>query len=78
MAIKDYNSINFKNSAIDRMSGSFGKGDEPTDRKKARQMNRVVRKADKMMNSALKDAQSLRDQQEKSSSLERYVNSKKS
>jgi hypothetical protein len=74
MAMKDYNSINFKNNAIDRMSGSFGKGDEPTDRKK----NRLMKKADKMMNSALKDAQSLRDQQGKSSSLERYVNSKKS
>lgn len=72
--MKDYNSINFKNNAIDRMSGSFGKGDEPTDRKKAR----LMKKADKMMNSALKDAQSLRDQQGKSSSLERYVNSKKS
>jgi len=74
MAMKDYNSINFKNNAIDRMSGSFGKVDEPTDRKKAR----LMKKADKMMNSALKDAQSLRDQQGKSSSLERYVNSKKS
>lgn len=26
MALKDYNGIAFKNSAIDRMSGSFGKG----------------------------------------------------
>lgn len=26
MALKDYNSIAFKNTAIDRMSGSFGKG----------------------------------------------------
>ena len=71
--MKDYNSINFKNSAIDKMSGSFGKVDEPTDRKKARQMKKAV----KMMNSSLKDAQSLRDQQGKSSSKERFLNSNK-
>jgi len=56
MAMKDYNSINFKNSAIDRMSGSFGKVDEPTDRKK----NRLMKKADKMVKSAMEEAQSLR------------------
>lgn len=26
--MKDYNSINFRNSAIDKMSGKFGKGDD--------------------------------------------------
>jgi len=56
MAMKDYNASNFKNAAIDRLSGSFGKSDEPTDRKK----NRLMKKADKMMNSALEEAQSLR------------------
>jgi hypothetical protein len=30
MAKMDYNSINFRNSAIDKMNGKFGKGDEPT------------------------------------------------
>jgi len=34
MATKDYNSINFKNSAIDRMSGKFGKNDGPGDKLK--------------------------------------------
>jgi hypothetical protein len=37
MAMKDYNSINFKNSAIDKMSGKFGKGDEPTSNKAAKE-----------------------------------------
>jgi hypothetical protein len=32
MAKMDYNSINFKNSAIDKMSGKFGKG-EPDSKK---------------------------------------------
>lgn len=32
MAKMDYNSINFKNSAIDKMNGKFGKG-EPDDKK---------------------------------------------
>jgi hypothetical protein len=34
MAMKDYNSSNFRNTVIDRLTGKFGKGDEPTDRKK--------------------------------------------
>jgi len=72
--MKDYNSINFKNSAIDRMSGSFGKGDEPTDRKK----NRLMKKADKMVKSAMEEAQEIRNAQGKSSSKESYLNSKKS
>ena len=28
MAMKDYNSINFKNNAIDKMNGKFGKNDD--------------------------------------------------
>lgn len=32
--MKDYNSINFKNSAIDKMSKKFGKNDEPDPLKK--------------------------------------------
>jgi hypothetical protein len=34
MAIKDYNGSSFRNAAIDRLSGKFGKGDEPTIKKK--------------------------------------------
>lgn len=34
MAMKDYNGSSFKNAAIDRLSGKFGKGDEPTTKKK--------------------------------------------
>jgi hypothetical protein len=41
MAMKDYNSINFKNSAIDKMSKKFGKNDEPDPVEKA---NRVLPK----------------------------------
>ena len=35
MALKDYNGIAFKNTAIDRMSGSFGKGPGDGDKKKS-------------------------------------------
>lgn len=38
--MKDYNSINFKNSAIDKMSGKFGKGDEPTSNKAAKEIEK--------------------------------------
>lgn len=71
--MKDYNSINFRNSAIDSLSGKFGKGDEPTDRKK----NRLMKKADKQIKSAMEEAQAIRNAQGKSSSLENYLNSKK-
>ena len=37
MAMKDYNGIAFKNSAIDKMIGKFGKGDEPTSNKAAKE-----------------------------------------
>jgi hypothetical protein len=55
MAMKDYNSINFKNSAIDRLTSKFG-DDNPVSRKE----KKLMKKADKMMNSALEEAQSLR------------------
>lgn len=35
MAIKDYNSSNFKNAAMDRLSGRFGKGPGDGDKKKS-------------------------------------------
>jgi hypothetical protein len=55
MAMKDYNSINFKNSAIDRLTSKFG-DDNPVSRKEKRLMN----KAGKQIKSALEEAQSLR------------------
>jgi hypothetical protein len=51
MAIKDYNSINFRNAAVDRLTSKFGE-DGPIDRKQKRMMN----KASRLMNSALKTA----------------------
>lgn len=37
MAMKDYNGSNFKNVAIDKLSGKFGKGDDPTYNKAAKE-----------------------------------------
>jgi hypothetical protein len=34
MAMKDYNSSNFRNTVIDRLTGKFGKGDGPGDKLK--------------------------------------------
>lgn len=47
MAIKDYNSINFKNAAVDRLTSKFGE-DGPISKKQKRMMNKV----DKMTSSA--------------------------
>jgi hypothetical protein len=44
MAMKDYNSINFKNSDIDKMSKRFGKNDEPDPQTNMKRSNRVLPK----------------------------------
>jgi hypothetical protein len=51
MAIKDYNSINFRNAVVDRLTSKFGE-DGPISKKQKRMMN----KASEMMASTLKDA----------------------
>ena len=51
MAIKDYNSINFRNAVVDRLTSKFGE-DGPISKKQKRMMN----KASDMMASTLKNA----------------------
>ena len=60
MAMKDYNGSNFKNTAIDKLSGKFGKGDgdkgipERFNRQGARaadKLNKSQEKLDKYVNS---------------------------
>ena len=50
MAIKDYNSINFRNAVVDRLTSKFGE-DGPISKKQKRMMN----KASEMMASTLKN-----------------------
>lgn len=44
MAMKDYNSINFKNADIDKMSKGFGKSDEPDPKTNMKKAERVLPK----------------------------------
>lgn len=44
MAMKDYNSINFKNADIDKMSKRFGKSDEPDPKTNMKKAERVLPK----------------------------------
>lgn len=55
MAMKDYNSINFKNAAVDRLTSKFGE-DGPIDRKQ----KRLMKKVDKMTSSAMEMAEKAR------------------
>jgi hypothetical protein len=51
MAITDYNSINFRNSVVDRLTSKFG-DDGPI----SKRQNRMMNKASQMMGATLKKA----------------------